>query len=115
MSMNKIYLRSFITAVIIFSLVLLFTPLNHANASNANEVTAHTVRDSDDIITGIMDEFSKSMIIVDGIRHSLCKNVMAFNLANKLIKLNDIEAAVEVKLFRNINCVRKITVLNFAN
>lgn len=115
MSMNKKILISLITAAIIFSLVLLFKPLNHANASAEYEETSQSTLDSDDITTGIMDEFSKSMIIVDGTRHSLCKDVMVFNNAGKLIHLKDIEAALMVKLYRNKGCVRKINVLNFAH
>ena len=79
------------------------------------EETADTVLDSDQVISGRMDEFSKRMIIIDGTRHSLCKNVMVYNNAGILIHIKDIEAAVNVKLYRNKGCVRKINVLSFAH
>ena len=102
------------TAAIIFFLVM-FSVVFITSASTIDyEETANTVLDSDEVITGIMDEFSKKMIIVDGIRYSLCKDVMAFNTAKMLIHLKNIEAAVEVKLFRNKGCVRKILVLKYA-
>lgn len=128
MSINKENLRSLITAVIIFSMFLFFAPFNHAIAYEEYEDGDDTVLSSDEYVegadtdisydevtTGIMDAFSKYMIIVNGARYSLCKDVMVFNMANKLIKLNDIDAAIQVKLFRKSGCVRKIAVLNFAH
>ncbi len=126
MSINKENLRSLITAVIIFSMFLFFAAFNHAIASEKYEEGEDTVLSSDEylegadtdisydnVITGTMDAFSQSMIIVDGARHSLCKDVMVFNMANILIKLNDIEAALQVKLFQKSGCVSKINVLTF--
>ena len=83
-------------------------------SGSANSEDAHSELDSDRVITGVMDEFSKSSIIVDGARYSFCKDVLVFNLAGKLMRLNDMEAAIEVKLFRTGSCVRKIAVLSFA-
>lgn len=102
-------------AAIIFSLFMVSVALiTTADAENYEE-TAHTVLDSDNVITGMMDDFSKSMIIADGTRYSLCKDVMVYNTADTLIPLNDIEAALKVKLFSNNGCVRKISVLSFAH
>ena len=133
MSLNKLYLTSFIASVIIFPLFLVFVSLNSATAaveyateeyeegeetglsSDEYEKSAHGTLVSDKITTGLMDEFSRRMIVVDGVKYSLCKDVMVYNNAGVLILLKDIEAALEVKLFRNSGCVRKINVLSFAH
>lgn len=100
-------------AITLFLLMFSVVFITSASAIDYEE-TANTVLDSDEVITGIMDEFSKKMIIVDGIRYSLCKDVLAYNTAKMLIHLKNIKAAVEVKLFRNKGCVRKILVLRYA-
>ena len=83
--------------------------------SDQYEDTAHTVLDSDDVIIMEMDEFTESAIIVDGARYSFCNNFKVYNTADILMPLNDLEAALEVKLFIDDWCVRKITVLRFAH
>ena len=115
-----------ITAAIIFSMFLFFAPFDHAIASEDYEDGDDAVITSDgyiegsgpdisydDVITGAMDAFTQNMIVVDGARYSLCKDVMVFNMANTLIKLNDIEAALQVKLFKKGDCISKINVLTF--
>ena len=126
MSINSKNLRPLITAVIIFSMFLFFAPFDHVIASEEYEDGDDAVITSDEyleglgpdisydaVITGAMDAFTQQMIIVDGARYSLCKDVMVFNMANRLIKLNDIEAALQVKLFQKSGCVSKINVLTF--
>lgn len=80
------------------------------------EETAHTVLDSDEIITGIMDNFSKRAINVDGRRYSFCKDIMVYNTSGKLIPFDvrDLEATLEVKLFSDKTCIRKIVILRYA-
>ena len=109
MNTNKILSTTSISGVFMLSLLTLFILSGIAYSEDA-----HTAFDSDQVIKGKMDDFSQTMIIVNGRQYSLCKDIMVFNLANKLIKLNDIEGAVEVELFRTTTCIRKIAALSYA-
>lgn len=97
----------------VFALLMIFAA-NESAYSEDIEEDATMVLPYDSIITGKMDEFSKRSIIVDYVRYSLCKKVRVFGTRNKLIALRDLDAAQEVKLFRNRRCIRKIKVLRFA-
>jgi hypothetical protein len=94
-------------------IVFIFAP-DIAMSSNYGEETADTVLPYDDVITGTMDDFSARLIYVDGIGHRFCDNVMIFDPRNRLIQLENIEAAIDVKVFVNKGCVRKMKVLRFA-
>ena len=104
MTINKKSLISSLTAIIIFSLFIFSASFNPAVAS-----------DEYDVITGTMDEYSTSMITVDGTRHNFCKDVMVYNMYNKLIPFKSIDAALKVNLFRVGTCVQKIEVLSFGH
>jgi len=83
-------------------------------SSDHFEETPDTVLPYDDVITGSMDDFSERVIYVDGIGYSFCDSVKIFNPRNRLIRKENIEAAIEVKVFVNKGCARKIKVLQFA-
>ena len=83
-------------------------------SSNHVEETPDTVLPYDDVITGTMDDFSERVIYVDGIGYRFCNAVKIFNPRNRLIQKENIEAAIEVKVFVNKGCARKIKVLQFA-
>jgi hypothetical protein len=94
-------------------LISIFAAGNVMSSENAEE-TADTVLPYDDVITGKMDDFSERLIYVDGFGYRFCDNVKIFNPRNRLIQLENIEAAVEVKVFVNKGCIRKIKVLQYA-
>lgn len=76
---------------------------------------AELVLATDTITIGIKNQYSTRSIIVDDYEYDLCKEVKIFNLGNMRMPLQDLDAALKVKLFVNgINCVRKIKVLSFA-
>ena len=97
----------------VFALLMAFA-VNEAVYAEDMEEDANTAMSSDSVITGDMNEFSKRAIVVDYVRYNLCKNVRVYGMQGKLIALRDLDAAQEVKLFRNSGCVRKIKVLRFA-
>jgi hypothetical protein len=94
-------------------LVFVFAAGNVLSSDNAEE-TPDTVLPYDDVITGKMDDFSERLIYVDGFGYRFCDTVKIFNPANRMIQLENIEAATEVKVFSNKGCIRKIKVLQFA-
>jgi hypothetical protein len=95
--------------------LLIFTYAgNTATGAEYVEETSDTVLPYDDVISGTMDDFSERVIYVDGIGYRFCDSVKVFNPRNKLIQIEDIEAAVEVKVFSNKGCIRKMKVLRFA-
>ncbi len=100
-------------AMILIVFVFIITAGEAMTFENFEE-DANMVMPSDMIITGKMNEYSESSIVVDGIRYSLCNGVKIFTPRNRMIPLKDIDAAEDVKLFRNNDCVRKIKVLRFA-
>lgn len=112
------YIIKKISSASIYSLLLIsfFLTVNPGNNIYAQEIeeTADTIRASDDIITGKMNESSDKWIVVDRIRYSFCKGINIFTPLGRLIPLKDIEAAEEVKLFKNDGCIRKVKVIRFA-
>lgn len=94
--------------------MLVFISANTLMGSEYVEETPDAVLPYDDVITGKMDDFSERLIYIDGFGYRFCDNVKIFNPRNRLIQLENIEAAVEVKVFSNKGCVRKMKVLRFA-
>jgi hypothetical protein len=111
-SLNRIFSAA-VLFLLLFSLTAAVTAKDVMSANNAEE-GVNVKRYSDYVITGQMNEYSSTYIVVDDRRYRLCKNVMVFNTRNILISLEDIDAAKEVKLFENKGCVRKMKVLRFA-
>lgn len=107
---TKTALSSFILAVF----MLVFICAANAGKSEYSEETSDIVLPHDNVISGTMDDFSERVIYVDGIGYRFCDSVKVFNPRNKLIQIEDIEAAVEVKVFNNKGCIRKMKVLRFA-
>jgi hypothetical protein len=114
--MIDIVKKSALSSLILLAVcMLVFTfAANNVMSSEYAEETPDTVLSYDDVITGNMDDFSERLIYVDGIGYRFCDKVKIFNPGNRLIQLENIEAATEVKVFVNKGCVRKIKVLQFA-
>jgi hypothetical protein len=106
-----------IITVSIFVLILFSVQVTDATVTTVSsdeiEETADMILDGDNIITGNMNEYSSKRIVVDGLGYNLCDGILIFSTRNRMIKLVDIGAAKEVKMFVTRNCVRKITVLRF--
>ncbi len=102
------------TIFILLSVLLIFTlNINAATSSETVEEDANTVLPNDIVTTGEINKYSKDAIIVNDIRYIFCSNVKVYNTHNRLIFIQDLDAAEEVKLFENKRCVRKIKVLRF--
>jgi hypothetical protein len=118
MEEKMFYIKNTSTGII--SLLLLCSFLFIAasgSIASAEEVeeTAETKFYSDIIVIGKMEEYSKRSIVVNNARYDLCSNVIVFSPADKRISIDNIDAAVTVRLFlKNYTCVRKINVLRFA-
>jgi hypothetical protein len=109
---KKTALNSFI--VLAVCMLVLTCAVNTVMSFEYGEETSDTVLPHDNVITGTMDDFSERVIYVDGIGHRFCESVKVFNPQNRMIQLENIEAAREVKVFSNRGCIRKIKVLHFA-
>jgi hypothetical protein len=109
---KKTALNSFI--VLAVCMLILMCAVSTVVGSEYREETSDTVLPHDDVITGTMDDFSERVIYVDGIGYRFCKSVKVFNPRNRMIHLENIEAATEVKVFSNRGCIRKIKVLQYA-
>lgn len=83
-------------------------------ASEEIEETAEMTLYDDTTLVGEMDDYSSRSIIVDNIRYTFCDNMIIFSPHNTRVSLNNMDAAKEVQLFINDNCVRKINVMRFA-
>lgn len=94
-------------------LIPMFASSSEAGSEYAEE-TADTVIPYDDVITGKMDDFSERLIYVDGIGYRFCDSVKIFNPANRLIPIEGVDAAIDVKVFSNKGCIRKVKILRFA-
>ncbi|KPJ97542.1 MAG: hypothetical protein AMK71_13170 [Nitrospira bacterium SG8_35_4] len=108
--------KSALSAFIVLAacmLVVIFAP-GIVMSSDYAEETPDTVLPYDDVITGTMDDFSERLIYVDGIGYRLCDTVKIFNPRNRMIKLENMEAAIDIKVFVNKGCIRKIKVLQYA-
>ncbi len=107
--------KSLLTPLFI-SLLFIFqiAPIT-AGSFESIEEKADTSRPSDSIVIGDMDSYSNSSIILDNFRYSFCRQFVVYSPLNSRLNLNDIDAAVKVKLFINDGCVRKIKVLRFAS
>jgi len=103
-----------VSALIIFITLASMSVSNDAAFAKDIEEDANMVMPYDDVITGKMSESSNNSIIVDYVRYTFCKNVKVFGPRDNLVDTKDMEAAIEVRLFINKNCVRKIKVLSFA-
>jgi hypothetical protein len=109
---KKIAFKAVIT--LIFFLFVFILPAVEAISSEKIEEDPNRVFTSDSTLNGEMNSFSKRYISVNDVRYSLCRKVKVFSTQNKLMPLKELEAAEEVKIFRNRGCVRKIRVLKFA-
>jgi len=78
------------------------------------EETSEITLYNDTTLIGKMNDFSRRSIIVDDIRYTLCDNIIIFSPHDTRVSINDMDAAKEVRLFINDNCVRKINVMRFA-
>jgi len=78
------------------------------------EETSEITLYNDTTLIGKMNEISRRSIIVDDIRYTLCDNIIIFSPHDTRVSLNNMDAAKEVQLFINDNCVRKINVMRFA-
>ena len=114
--MNIAIKKKISTSLFCIMLFLSFAVLTAHNVMSSTDIEeeADMVKKSDNIISGKMIKFSKNMIVVDNIGHSLCKDVKVFTPRNHLRSLKDLEGAEEVRLFQNRRCIRKIKVLRFA-
>jgi len=108
----KKYNLPILVSIALIAIFLLASP-GTASAEEIEEAP-NMIMPDDNVITGPMSEYSNIWIIVNDIRYPLCKNVKVFNPRNRLMNYKNIDAALEVKLFENKNCVRKIKVLRFA-
>ncbi len=96
-----------------FVLIIVTFNVCEAVSSNSIEEEADTVLKHDIITTGEVYEYSNDDIIVNDIRYIFCKNIKIYNMSNRIISVQDLEAAEEVTLFENNRCARKIKVLRF--
>ncbi len=113
-----IYIKNTLTGIIslLFLFSFLFTAASGSNLyAEEFEETADTKLYSDSIVTGNMDNYSKRSITVNNSRYDFCSDVIVFTPTDTRISIDDIDAAVTVKLFlKKYSCVRKINVLRFA-
>ncbi len=110
-------IKKIISAPLISLVLFLFFFSVNAGGAMSHENTeenANMVRASDRIITGRMDEFSQSGIVVNHTGYRLCNRVRVFSRLNTIIPLSDLDSAEDVKLFKSSGCIRKIKVLTFA-
>ena len=114
--MIDIVKKSALGSCIVLAVCMLTVTFAAGNAMSSEyaEETADTVLPYDDVMTGTMDDFSERLIYVDGIGYRYCDTVKIFNPRNMMISRENIEAAIDVKVFVNKGCVRKIKVLRFA-
>ena len=113
-----IYIKNTLRGIISLLLLcaVLFTATSGSIAySEEIEETADTKFYSDSIVTGNMDDYSNRSITVNNSRYDFCRNVIVFSPIDTRMSIDEIDAAVTVKLFlKNYKCVRKINVLRFA-
>ena len=103
-----------VSALAIFILSASMSVSNDAVFAKDIEEDANMTMPYDSVVTGKMSESTNNSIIVDHVRYTFCKNVRAFGPRDNLVDIKDMGAAIEVRLFINKNCVRKIKVLSFA-
>lgn len=75
--------------------------------------TADAAAASENIRTGIMEEYSSNYIIVNNVRYEFCSGIKFFTKSGKELPLRDIDAALEVQLYEGAGCINKIIVLSF--
>lgn len=114
MKYRLIHILSF--AIFFMPVVTLISSLTLQNGFSASAIEEgqDTVFAFDDVISGKFKEYANRTIYIDGLGYKLCKNVKIFNPVNMIISDSDIEGAVEVKLFQNNGCIRKIKILRYA-
>lgn len=109
-----IYMSKKIIAPSIFFLALMLSLFFIVAPEGDAAEDAGAALTSQNIVTGKMDEYSRSFIIVDNVRYGFCNGIKFFNMNNKEIPLRDIDAALEVELYESNGCIEKIIVLRFA-
>ena len=97
----------------IISCVLVMAAGEVMSAEHSEE-SADTVMPDDEVITGMVSDYSDRLVYVDGLGYRLCKNVKIYNTVNKIITMEEFNEVKEVKVFRSNGCVRKIKILRFA-
>jgi hypothetical protein len=98
-----------------FLLLVLIIPSGPAMSSEEIEETAETTLSRDDTLIGKMTDYSTRAIYVNDLSYYFCRNPRIFSPRNKVISLDNIDTAKEVKLFINNGCVRKVHVLRFGS
>ena len=109
---KKITLTSL--TLVLTTLLAVSLTAGEVRGSENIEESADTVLPYDDVLTGMMGDVTNRLIYVDGIGYRICKEIKIFTPSNKLMPLEDIEGAEQVKIFTNKGCVRKIKILHFA-
>jgi len=114
--MIKRAIKSILSFTLILALCMLVTMFAAGSGMSSDyaEETPDTVLPDDQVISGTMDDFSEHLIYVDGIGYRFCDRIKVFNPRNKMITVENLEAAVEVKLFNSNGCVRKLKVVRYA-
>ena len=109
---RKIALTSL--TLVLTALIAVSLTAGEVRGSENIEENADTVLPYDDVLTGMMGDVTNRLIYVDGLGYRVCKEIKIFTPSNKIMPLEDIEGAEQVKIFTNKGCIRKIKVLHFA-